>query len=366
MFLTSKNIVYYLLERGLITFQSVVDGGFMVVEASRRNRNFKVIRKHNPSYFVKQVKSWEPQAITSLQREANCYWLAQSDPDFAPLAFLLSQYYFFDQSRYILIIEMLPEAESLHEHHARLGKFPVKIANQLGKILGGYHQQAGKKLQNNQQSAIFPKMAPWILSAHQQNSQLFNLQSAGGSQILSIIQDYPELHQELDKIRNRWQFNSLIHGDMKWDNFIVYPEEGKEDKLNLKLVDWELADIGDSDWDVGGILQSYISFWIMSIQIAQETPPAQFVDLAHYPLEDMQPAIQAFWNSYTDVMEVKKMDAEQLLERCVKYGAARMIQTAYEYMYLSPQISPNAVCLLQASLNILKAPKEAIHHLLGM
>ncbi len=366
MFITSRNIVYYLLEKGLLTSQSIVDGDFMVVDTSRRNNNFKVIRKHQPSYFVKQVKNWEPQAISSLQREANCYWLAHNDTDFIPLAGLLSKYYFYDQNRHILIIELISEAESLHEYHLRLGKFPIKIAIQLGKILGMYHQQAGKKLQNDQQNAIFPKTVPWILSAHQQNPQFFISQSAGGSQILNIIQSYPELHQELDKIRNQWQFNSLIHGDMKWDNFIVYPDEKEKDKTNLKLVDWELADFGDANWDVGGVLQSYISFWIMSIQITGETPPVQFVDLAKYPIEEMHPAIQAFWKSYTEVMGIKKSDADLLLERCVKYGAARMIQTAYEYTYLSAQISLNVVCLLQASLNILKNPKEAIHHLLGM
>jgi hypothetical protein len=43
-----------------------------------------------------------------------------------------------------------------------------------------------------------------------------------------------------------------------------------------------------------------------------------------------------------------------------------MIQTAYEYMQGAPQISPNAVCLLQASADILHQPDTAINQLLRL
>src|SRR5258708_825360 len=63
---------------------------------------------------------------------------------------------------------------------------------------------------------------------------------------------------------------------------------------------------------------------------------------------------------------VDSADAADLLESCVRYAAARMIQTAYEYMQYSSQISANALYLLQVSLNTLKDPKEAIRDLLAL
>ena len=57
---------------------------------------------------------------------------------------------------------------------------------------------------------------------------------------------------------------------------------------------------------------------------------------------------------------------EELLESCVNFAAARMIQTAYEYMQYSAQISASALYLLQVSLNTLKSPKEAISDLLSL
>ena len=96
-----------------------------------------------------------------------------------------------------------------------------------------------------------------------------------------------------------------------------------------------------------------------------EMPPSELVKHAQYPLESMQPAIRAFWESYTETRQVEGRDAE-MLERSVRCGAARMIQTAYEYMYYSSQISANTLCLLQVSLNVLSQPQEAISDLLGL
>src|SRR5215831_10150500 len=125
MILTRYNLADYLLERGLLSFESIVDGDLMVVEAARRNRNFKVIRKNQPGYFVKQIKEWEPQSIATLQCEATCYWLAQNDPRLSAtdLVQLMPRYYFYDASRHALVTELLPEGENLSEYHRRLAKF---------------------------------------------------------------------------------------------------------------------------------------------------------------------------------------------------------------------------------------------------
>jgi aminoglycoside phosphotransferase (APT) family kinase protein len=181
----------------------------------------------------------------------------------------------------------------------------------------------------------------------------------------NILQKYPEFQQTLDLLRGRWQISSLIHGDIKWDNCLVHaPEESGE--VQLKIVDWELADFGDPCWDVGAVFQAYLSCWIMSLPIQGDAPPAQLVQRAQYPLEAMQPALRSFWQAYGAARQLDDKQKGELLERCVQYGAARMIQTAYEYLAFAPQITASALYLLQASLNILTQPREAIQHLLGL
>lgn len=366
MVITPNNVCYYLLDRGLITTESVVDGDLMVVDVTRRNRNFKIIRRNHPSFFVKQIQNWEPQAIATLQCEATCYWLAQSDAELNALASLMPRYYFYDPSRHILITELLADGENLSDYHRRLNDFPEAIATKLGQALGSYHRKGVTKLAEGPQKAVFPNRVPWILSISQQNSHLLHALSAANTQLFNIVQNYPEFNQALEELRAQWRFDSLIHGDMKWDNCVVYVKDGNSEDLSFKIVDWELADIGDGRWDVGAILQAYLSFWIMSIPATVEASPTQLPDLAQYRLEKMQPAIRAFWEAYRETLQVEGAKASELLESCVKYGAARMVQTAYEYMQYSPNITASALYLLQVSLNILKSPREAINHLLAL
>ncbi|MGH9401081.1 MAG: phosphotransferase [Terriglobia bacterium] len=365
MFITTSNLVYYLIERGLVSSDSVVDGDWMVIETPRRNRNFKVIRRQHPSFFLKQIQNWDPQSIATLQGEAKCYWLAQSNPDFAALSPLLPKYYDFDPGRYILILELLKEGEDLTEYHRRLNAFPPEVAKKLAKGLGAYHRIAPNHAKEIAENPVFPKKVPWILSVDQLNAGSFGAMSRGNSQVVSIVQQYPEFQQHLLALRSQWRFDSLIHGDIKWDNCVAEGAAGGKE-VEIKIVDWELADWGDACWDVGAILQAYLSFWIFSMPATIEMPPAELVKHAQYPLELMQPAIRAFWESYTETRQVEGRDATEMLERSVKCGAARMIQTAYEYMYYSSQISASTLCLLQVSLNVLSQPQQAIGDLLGL
>lgn len=372
MIITKETIAHYLLGRGLLTFDSVVDGDLLVVEATSRNRNFKVIRTASPGYFVKQVKTFEPQAVETLRYETACYWLSQHDADFEPLRALMPKFYDSDPARHALVIELLPEGGSLSEYHRQLGSFPVEVGVQLGHILGTYQREMGRRLREGAKSSAFARRVPWILSLHQLNQNLFGQLSAANTQVLNIVQSYPDFPQTLDRMSAGWRFDSLIHGDIKWDNLHVTVggegggQEGAGGEMKLRLIDWELADFGDACWDAGAVFQSYLSFWVFSMPAVAGVPAAQLVGAAQFPIEKMQPAIRAFWKTYVETRGLDHEEARAALERSVSYGAARMIQTAYEYMFHAPQITTSALYLLQLSLNILKNPREAIASLLAL
>ena len=346
-----------------MTFDSVVDGDLFVLETTRRNRNFKVIRKMSRSYFVKQVLRWEPQALATLQREAGCYWLVQNDPSLRALADLLPKCYAFDASKHILILELLQSGESLADFHRRTREFPTSYAEALAAALGSYHGGLGEDFATTQKPGLFPKNPPWILSVHQQQPAWLSALGAASSELLQVVKKYPEFPRRLDELREQWRYDSLIHGDMKWDNCIVQKVDGE---LRFKVVDWELADIGDSLWDVGAILQSYISDWILSMPTTEGMSAEQMLTKAARPLEEMQPSIQAFWDTYVKSLKIPRESRRDKLQRAVQYGAARMIQTAFEAMTYATQVSPGALYLLQASLNVLERPGEAIDQLFGI
>jgi hypothetical protein len=365
MILSKSNVVHYLLEQNLLALDSVVDGDLMIVDTTRRNRNFKIIRRKAQGYFVKQIQNWDPQTVAGLAIEATCYRVARNGPPSAAIAHLVPRDFLYDSQRHVLVTELFAQGESLSDHHRRLNAFPLEPARQLGTLFGRFHRDEGAPFGDQRETAAFRRQVPWILSAHQHGTQLFSALSAANAQLLQIVQSYPDFQRALDELRQEWRSDQLTHGDVKWDNCVVYPATSGT-ALALKVVDWELADLGDQRWDLGALLQAYISFWVLSMRMSGELLPAQFADTAQYSIESMQPAIRAFWQSYVDARELDRPAAAALLTLSMKFGAARMIQTAYEYMQYSPRISPNALCLLQVSFNILKTPSQAVTDLLGL
>jgi thiamine kinase-like enzyme len=365
MILNTRNVAHYLMERGLVTPASLVDGDLWIVESTRRNRNFKIIRRQSPAYFVKQVQNWDAQAILSLRCESSCYWLSRHDPDFAALAPLLPPCYDFDDSSNVLVLRLLSGSESLTDYHRRRAEFPLEIAAALAKILADCHSGIPTKARKSTHESIFPQRVPWILSIDQMNVAGAQGISGGNAQIVQIIQRYPEFQQCLTKLRNPWRPECLIHGDVKWENCLVPAKNGDAHTDELKLIDWELADFGDPCWDVGAVFQAYLSFWIFSMPQRAEATPDDLVAQAQFPVEKMQPAMKHFWKTYVEAKTIPKQAEAYQLERSVMSAAARMIQTAYEYSYYAQQLSANILYLLQVSLNILTRPQEAITELMG-
>lgn len=361
--MTPATVVDYLLEHGLIAHESVVDGDLTITDATRRHRNFKVILRNRPSYFIKQSNNADPQAIATLRREARCYWLAQHDVDYQKLATLLPRCYGFDDQRHILVIELFRGAQNLSEYSLRHGELSVKLAGKLGRALSRYHQTNGSVNRFNEADSVFPRMVPWILSAHQLDPRTMNPQSDGHVQLFQLIQGQAEFHHYLGAVRNQWQPDSLIHGDMKWDNCLIVGGDDQAADPQIKIIDWELADFGDAGWDVGSVIQSFISRQILSMPADSNQSQHPSATLTPRALLAIRPPIQAFWKGYCE--NLPHQAEWSLLERCVNYGAARMIQTAYEYLSYSPQITPHALGLLQVSLNTLRSPSLLISQLFG-
>ena len=371
MLLNSDSVVHYLLQRGLLSFDSVVDGDLMVVEAPRRNRNFKLYRQRGTGVFVKQVQQWDGQAIATVQREAACYSLAQSLPELSALSPLLPKFKSYDPVRHVVVLELLSGFETLAERHQRLGTFPTQLAESLADALGSYHRSTRDKLESLPQASIFPRIAPWAFSLHLQQPEWFQSLSTANSQLLQIIKKYDQFATALDGLRAQWNHTSLVHGDIKWDNCLVQMETlqaGTENgsKPVVKVVDWELADLGDPLWDVAAILQSYLSYWILCLPVWQGATPDQMIARAPWPLESLQAPMRAFWNRYREVAEIPAPQRKALLQRTVGYSAARMIQSAYESLSFAAQMHSNALYLLQVSMNILLNLEEGTVELFGI
>jgi hypothetical protein len=198
MILSRSNVVHYLLEQGLVGLESVVDGDLVVADATRRNRNFKIIRRSQQGYFVKQIGTWDPPAVATLGAEATCYRLARTAPEFAVLASLVPRDFLYDSQRHVLVTELLADSESLTDYHRRLNSFPIETARLLGTQFGRLHREPMPSLAGRPEAAGLRRQLPWVLSAHQHGTNLFAALSGANAQLLQIVQSYPDFQRTFD------------------------------------------------------------------------------------------------------------------------------------------------------------------------
>jgi thiamine kinase-like enzyme len=364
---TKNSVVHYLIGRGLLPRKEVVEGSVTILERTSRNRNFLIMRSGKSGYFVKHIQPDQTASIETLEREAAFYELMQRDPKFSVVRPLAPRMIAYDRLRYVLVLELLPNAENLSAYQNRENRFPPDIAERLGTALGSYQRNielsAGSA---SGQAAGFPRAVPWILQFHQIQAQGIQTLSAANAQLHAILNRYPDFGNKLDAVRAAWQADTFIHGDIKFENCALFFPEGPGSPYDLKLVDWETADFGDAAWDVGSVFQAYLNSWLYSIPPTPGASAEQLEQLARTPLSSIQPAIRAFWRAYADTMQLEAAQSSQRLERCVLMAAGRMLQTVFEWMNRQQQLSANAMFQLQVSLNMLQRPGEAIPALLGI
>lgn len=328
----------------------MVDGDVIVAELPRRHRNYAVLRRKKPGLFVKVIQPDQAMAAQTLQKEAAFYAMLDADPSLEPIRALLPRFHAYDPDRNLLIVEMINDAEDLGMLHRRLGDFPVDVATRVGESLARIHDVTRRELVMKTNIAIFPRQTPWILSFHLYGGAQMQGMSAANGQLVSILQTYPDFGAALDRIRTQWRWDTLIHGDMKFDNCLV--RNG-----SLHVIDWEIADVGDAAWDAGSILQAYLTWWIGTLPVNDGKIDLSD-DKAQFPLAKIQPALRAFWKAYGG--------DDAMLERATACAGARMLQTVYESLAYAPSMTPHAIYEVQAAINILKEPRAAAIDLLGI
>lgn len=391
--LEHKDVAHYLLRQGLITPMAITLGDLAVYDIMRRNNNFKVISERGPSYLLKQGVGRD--RVATVAHEAEVYRLLHSEAGTWKSVHYVPRVCFYDPNECILVLELLPGANNLHDYHLRLGRFPMAIGSLLGEALAALHRAflsatadtKGAATEDNaavgagatcarqgEWAAHFKRSPAWVLSLHQPDVAAYSRSSNCNIRMVKIMQQFPELCASLDRLREGWRAETLIHGDLKWGNCVVHTG-GKNPSVssaqnggqkNLKLVDWELATVGDPCWDIGSVFSDYLGFWLQSTPITGEEPPEQFLELARYPLGKMQPAMSQFWLSYVWHMGLDVATAYRWLVRSVQYAAARLIQATFEEGQALAQLTSNAIYSLQLSLNMLQRPLEGAIHLLGI
>jgi Ser/Thr protein kinase RdoA (MazF antagonist) len=362
--LNVDNVIPYLIERGHLDTAAVVDGDVRVVSASRRNRNFRVLREGGPSLLLKQAESAGHNA--TLTSEAEFYRACWSNERAQAVRPLLPRLVGTQAEDALLIIELLKDAVPVSQCQALFTTqgFLAAFGQSLGMALGLCHRTFRDEASRPGRVSRHP---PWVLWAHRPGPEIFAELSPANMRTLQILQGDAVLSRHLDALRKGWQAETLIHCDIKSDNLLLArPFTEGSTEVELRVVDWELVQLGDPAWDVAAVFKDLLASWIYSMPISAGMSGTEMAARASYPLALFQAAWGSLWRGYCATTGLDERSAEALLGRAVRYSAAWLVQSAYEAAYRAPSLGNYEVMMLQVSANIFSDPKGAALHLLGL
>ncbi len=312
--LEQHEVAGYLLQRRLVSRRSIVSGRLRIADASSRNRNFRVSAGAGESYLLKQGLAAD--SAHTLANEAALY------RRLAPVATWVPRLLGHDAARALLVLEWIEDGEDLDR---RGGCSPV-LAAALGRVLAALHaiEPDEEELRRD---------PPWVLALHRPPLEALRYLSAGSVELVTALQADVAACRALDELHEGWRVEALVHRDVKWANCIAR-------RRTITLVDWEMAGWGDPAFDVGSAFSDFLG------RQAANAPAA----------------MAALWRAYRDACELDDDDdaASPLLERCVRFAGARLIQTAYEHTQEAMALRPEVARILQTGRELLVAPREHI------
>lgn len=355
MQLVPENVYHYLHKRQLIDEAAVVKGHFIVHPVVTRNTILKILLEPHNSLFVKQTAN-DAVSKSLFLREVGAYHLFKNAPEFAAVAAVSAPLLDYDDENNIMVSELLHNATNLSEYYAIIQNFDLSLAREQATILAACHimPDAGTDV------SIFPKLLPWVLQLDRHNANAFFENNEASTSAIQLIKDNALLLNALTQLAASWQYTHLIHGDIKWINFLAIEDENG---VSQRLIDWELADIGDPMWDVAGLLQSYITTWVFGFDNSNPHSNELPEYMKFYDIKNMQPSAQAFVYQYLESKGFSESDHTAFFTRLMQFTAARIIQTSVEGITFNSKVEANYMRCIQLAFNIMKDPLGAIDEL---
>jgi len=364
MRLTLEHLHLYLLDKGYLDAASVVSGDYLATQMQTRSLIFRVTRRQAPGLFVKQLQSFDPNNTYALQKDATCLWLIKNHPAFARLATYVPAYYGFDPEKQVLVTEYLPEASNLEEHcRLHQGHLPAPLFAKLAAVLATFHFPLSSEVLASRAVQFFPRQAPWVFNLSDPGvtaQQALFSKSQTPNPALAAVLGSPTFQQALAGIQADWQLTSLIHGDLKWMNLLVHRAPAEEEQL--KLIDWEIADIGDPLWDVAGVFQGFVSNALFYNPALASTTFSLVPGVSLADLGAVWPQLDQFWQLYVAHTAPHLALPADALAKTLRYTAARLVQTAIEQNIFSPTLQPSTIKFLQASYAMLTQEDALLTH----
>ncbi len=330
MYLTSASLASWLIQRGLLDPAVFAEGQFAVEELEFHNRGFRVYRPAHNSLYVKQLREFDQPNVQCLQREAA---FGKALANFNGLDWLrthVPQFLDYDARHHAVTVRLIPKSVNLHECIELCGVLPNHLLRQLGRTIASFRGTECDAVVSAMPAGSLPCKAPWILSFHIDQGAGFL--SPQNEEFLCTLQRDQLLTGSLDELHDGWRAESLMHGDMKWNNVLTRLGGGTGTEDEWFIIDWEMLDRGDPLWDLATMVQCWWHYWILS------TPPDRLSDFdtlrvqRKQAFDETRNSLDLLWMGYVEAAKLRGSSYADCRVRLLKLAAARMLQSVYELL----------------------------------
>lgn len=358
-----ESVIEFLLARGLVSPQMLVEGDLRVEEIPGRNQNFRLVTSGGPGYFLKQAPPDDLEE-PPLAVEAEVYRRAAEDGSWLDVQPFVPRFRLYDAEQVVLVTDLeigLSNVRGFGAEHSVLGLATVSesLASALAACRRVYPSADGSDL------AFLPRFIPGILNISRPRPSLLQHLSPAQIEIIRALQDCPAVAAAFDEIRSAWRETSLVHGDVKWANVLVRVDPQSGGPRGVMFTDWELAQWGDPAWDVGSVFHSYLAHAVLSAVVPDDSSSMEAAEAIGAALPSFYSELGRFWDTYTCATGISSHEKGELLSLAILCCIARMVQSAYEWSQEESALPGRAAALLQLALNMLSRPDDARRVVLG-
>jgi tRNA A-37 threonylcarbamoyl transferase component Bud32 len=338
--LSRRDALQHLLRLGLLSPSDLVTQDIRGSEYIGRNHLVRIERTGAPCYIVKQPRDANAPDAGTMWTEAAIFWLTVHNSDFAVLAPWLPKYYHYDEPNKLLTIELVTASDSLMAKQMANATLQPRLLHDVGRAFGTLHGPASKVLHEERVRRLFRSGIAWVLTLGQPYSS-YQPGTAAAQSILAAVVQRPDAVAALSHARADWRDAHIVHGDAKAANVLIL------DNGEIRVIDWEIAALGDGLWDIAGMVHSLLT----PNPVGQPEPLVSAQLRAHAQID-------ALWSGYIEACEPPTHLADPRLS-LLRLAGARIIQTCLENTQFTNQIYPHVAAMLQVGLELLTQPQAS-------